>query len=100
MGDDGEHTTLLPTARNHGRQHLTASHFKMYCCIRSKPARLIWLWNFSILFLYFLCYEKTTIMQFSQNAMFPLMFYIMFTPMAGLQTNVKFSRFFAVHTVY
>ena len=92
-----EDTPLLPIVRS-----TTHSSFKSVCCIQSKAARLILLWNFSVLLVYKMFYDINTYFQISITSLFPLSmatiitFIAVLSPVAGLLTDVKFSRFKAV----
>ena len=71
-------------------------------CIQSKAARLILLWNFPMLLAYKIFYDINFCFQVSNNTWLPILlpttfaFIAVFSPVAGLLTDVKFSRVKAV----
>ena len=93
---------LLPVARN--PSHIGTSHkcFKRKCCIKSKAAILILLWNFAILLAYKMLYDINNIMQVGETSLTviilfgPMSVFAIFAPISGLFTDVKFSRYKAV----
>ena len=102
MGDQiSENSTLLPSARN----SLTRKGYsfpKIRCCIESKAARLILLWNFTVLLGYIGIYDMKTIIQVSRSSMIIIALYgvvtviAIFSPIAGLLTDIRFSRYKAI----
>ena len=102
MGDQiSENSTLLPSARN----SLTRKGYsfpKIRCCIESKAACLILLWNFAVLLGYIGVYDMKTIIQVSHSSMIIITFYgvvtviAIFSPIAGLLTDIRFSRYKAI----
>ena len=80
----------------------TSSKAKYQWCIASKAARLILLWNFSVLLVYVFFYGSNAIMQVGHTSYSPVIMIISFSfvavlsPVAGLLTDVKLSRFKAV----
>ena len=103
-----EETPLLPVVRSSTRK-TKHSCFSRPCCIGSKAARLILLWNFAVILSYQMVYNLNTY-QVSVSPWLPLLLTITFTsvavlsPVAGLLTDIKFSRFKTVlytsYTVY
>ena len=103
-----EETPLLPVVRSSTRK-TKHSCFTRPCCIGSKAARLILLWNFAVLLSYQIFYNLNTF-QVSVSPWLPLVLTITFTsvavlsPVAGLLTDIKFSRFktilYTSYTVY
>ena len=93
-----EYTPLLPIMRRSANY----SSPRVVCCIQSKAARLILLWNFSVLLAYKMFFDINTIVQISHDISIPIIVAAAFTfiavlsPVAGLLTDVKFSRFRAV----
>ena len=74
-----ENSTLLHPARN----SLTRKGYsfpKIRCCIESKAARLILLWNFAVLLGSYRIVNVIAI----------------FSPVAGLLTDIRFSRYKAI----
>ena len=95
----GEDTPLLPIVRRSTKY----SSSRRVCCIQSKAARLILLWNFSVLLAYKMFYDISTYIQISQDSRVQYIalstfftFIAVLSPVAGLLTDVKFSRFKAV----
>ena len=68
-------------------------------CIASRPARFILLWNFAVLLAYKMFYDTSAIMQVSESSLGPIVinvvitFVAVFSPLAGVLTDVKFSRY-------
>ena len=96
-----ENSTLLPSARN----SLTRKGYsfpKIRCCIESKAARLILLWNFAVLHGFIGFYDMKTVIQVSHSSLIMITFYglvtviAIFSPIAGLLTDIRFSRYRAV----
>jgi len=89
-------TSLLPVTRDSIRKK--GCFAKSQCCIRSREARLILLWNFAVLFAYRLFYNIDAVMQNVTQSLavialigvFP--FIAVFSPVAGLLTDIRFSR--------
>ncbi|ORU93117.1 MAG: hypothetical protein A6F71_08840 [Cycloclasticus sp. symbiont of Poecilosclerida sp. M] len=88
---------LLPVVVGHQKSCISKR-----VCIQSKAARLILLWNFSVLLAYKTFYDTNTYIQVSQATWLPILLPTTFTfiavlsPVAGLLTDVKFSRVKAV----
>ena len=67
-------------------------------CIGSNPASLILLWNFAVLLPYRLFYNIDAVMQVGHSSILPILlnigytFIAIFSPVAGLLTDIKFSR--------
>ena len=96
-----EDSPLLPMFRaSNSRGEKDCVHSK--CCVTSKAARLILIWNFSVLLIYNLMYSSSDIIQVGHTSTLPIIitvaysFVSVFSPVAGLLTDVKFSRFRAV----
>ena len=94
-----EDTPLLPVVRRNSLYNSS----RRVCCIQSKAARLILLWNFAVLLVYKMFYNINGYLQIKYNiALLPLLmptvitFIAILSPVAGLLTDVKFSRFKAV----
>ena len=93
-----EDTPLLPIVR---RSTKHSSSRRVYC-IQSKAARVILLWNFAVLLAYKLFYDINTYIQVGRYTLLPLSLYVtvnvaaVLSPVAGLLTDVKFSRFKAI----
>ena len=87
-----EQVPLLPVVR----RNLSS---KRVCCVQSKAARLILLWNSAVLLAYKMFYDINTYMQVNHSNVLPILlvtsfiFIGMLSPVAGLLTDVKFSRF-------
>ena len=81
---------LLPVVQRHQRKRIP------YCCIRSKAARLILLWNFAVLLAYEMFYDINIFAFFiSSTVLFyvpPFTLVAVLSPMAGLLTDIRFSR--------
>ena len=90
-----EQDPLLPVVR----RKLSS---KRVCCVQSKAARLILLWNFAVLLAYNMFYDINAYIQVSHYNALPILaptifiFIGVLSPVAGLLTDVKFSRFKAV----
>ena len=90
-----EETTLLPVVRSSTRitKH---SCFTRPCCIGSKAARLILLWNFAVLLAYNMFYNINNFgLQVGYLILVPILpftFIAVLAPMAGLLTDIRFSR--------
>ena len=96
-----ENSTLLPSARN----SLTRKGYsfpKIRCCVESKAARLILLWNFAVLIGYIGFYDMKVAIQISHTFLIMIAFYglvtviAIFSPAAGLLTDIRFSRYKAI----
>ena len=93
-----EDTPLLPIVRRNSQYNSS----RRACCIRSKAARLILLWNFAVLLACTMFYDINAYIQVSHSIVLPILvpscfiFIGMLSPVAGLLTDVKFSRFKAV----
>ena len=95
-----EERALIHSARN----SLTRiySFPKIRCCIESKAARLILLWNFAVLVGYIGFYDMKALVQVSHSSFLIIAFYglvtviAIFSPMAGLLTDIRFSRYKAI----
>ena len=96
-----ENSTLLPSARN-SLTRKGYSFSKIRCCIESKAARLILLWNFAVLFGYIGFYDMKAMIQVNHSSLGIIIFYSFFTvftifsPVAGLLTDIRFSRYKAI----
>ena len=90
---------LLPVVVGH--QRIKKSCIRV-CCMKSKAARLILLWNFSVLLSYKMFYDINTYFQMNHLFWLPILMPIIFTllavlsPVAGFLTDIKFSRIKAV----
>ena len=90
-----EDTPLLPIVRRSAK-HSTS---RRVCCIQSKAARLILLWNFAVLLVYNMFNNINAYIQVSHSTLLLILlptifiFIGMLSPVAGLLTDVKFSRF-------
>ena len=82
--------------------HSTSRKDRHSCCVVSKAARLILLWNFSVLLVYNFFYGFNSYIQVGYLSIAPIIMTVSFSfvtvisPIAGLLTDVKFSRFLAV----
>ena len=82
--------------------HSTSGKAKYSCCVVSKAARLILLWNFSVLLTYNLFYGFNIYIQVPHTSSIPILvaagisFIAVLSPMAGLLTDTMISRFKAV----
>ena len=96
-----EETPLLPVVRSSTRKtkHIC---FTRPCCIGSKAARLILLRNFAVLLAYKMFYDINTYFQVRHLPKLPILlttiftFIAVFSPVAGLLTDIRFSRVKAV----
>ena len=89
-----EDTPLLPMVRRSVKYNSS----RRVCCIQSKAARFILLWNFAVILAYKLLYDMNGYFQTVHADKFLLMptaitFIAVLSPVAGLLTDVKFSRF-------
>ena len=91
-------TPLLPVTRDCTRK----PKWKLTCCVGSKAARLVLLWNFAVLLAYRLLYNSDVVMQVGHTTIalivyaIVLTFIAVFSPVAGLLTDIRFSRYRAV----
>ena len=79
---------LLPVVQKNQRKKIP------YCCIRSKAARLILLWNFAVLLAYQMFYDINSFF-ISSTVLFyapPFTLVAVLSPVAGLLTDIRFSR--------
>ena len=90
-----EETPLLPVVRSSTRKTKN-SCFIRPCCIGSKAARLILLWNFAVLLAYNMFYNINNfglqVGYFILVPILPFTFIAVLAPMAGLLTDIRFSR--------
>jgi len=92
----GESSSLLLTKSN------KFCCTKASCCVKSKAACWILLWNFAVLLAYEGFYNIDAIMQASYSSAIPIAITVsltvitIFSPLAGLLTDIKFSRYRAV----
>ena len=89
-----EEAPLLPDVRSSTRitKH---SCFTRPCCIGSKAARLILLWNFAVLLAYNMFYNINNFGSQVGSILVPILpftFIAVLAPMAGLLTDIRFSR--------
>ena len=94
--DTCEETHLLPVVRSYTKKTKHSNCFTRSCCIRSKAARLILLWNFAVLLAYkmfydinILCFQVGTTILLPA---IPLTIITVLSPVAGLLTDIRFSR--------
>ena len=94
---------MLPVARDSmGKLDCSSCFFKAHCCIGSKAACLVLLWNFAVLLVYRAFYNIDAAMQISYTPGVPIIiiagfsFIAVFSPVAGLLMDIKFSRHKAV----
>ena len=98
-----ENSTLLPSARN-SLTRIGYSFPKIRCCVESKAARWILLWNFAVLVGYIGFYDMKAMIQVSHSSLtrhiiiFNSFFsvFTIFSPIAGLLTDIRFSRYKAI----
>ncbi len=94
MSNFAEEAHLLPVSISASK---SKRHLKMICCIRSKAACLILLWNFAVLLVYVLFNVKGTFEAKSYNRTsfitVGISIIAVFAPMAGLLTDLKYSRY-------
>ena len=96
-----EERALLHSARNSFTRK-GYSFPKIRCCVESKAARLILLWNFAVLLGFIGFYDIKAIIQVSHSSLIIIAFYglvtviAIFSPMAGLLTDIRFSRYKAI----
>ena len=90
-----EEAPLLPVVRSSTRK-TKLSCFTRHCCIGSKAARLILLWNFAVLLAYKMFYD---INNFGLRVGYPILlpilpftFVAVLSPVAGLLTDIRYSR--------
>ncbi len=97
MSDLAEQVSLLPVARN-GQPSSKINCLKRSRCIKSKAARLILLWNFAVLLLYVI-FDINNEFKGESSYKTPLLTAVgvsiiaVFAPMAGLLTDLKYSRY-------
>ena len=91
-----EETPLLPVVRSSTRRtkHICSTR---PCCIGSKAARLILLWNFAVLLAYKMFYNINNYfdLQIGYINLVPILpfnFIAVLSPVAGLLTDIRFSR--------
>ena len=95
-------TPLLPVTRDSTSTPKSWGFFKVTCCIGSKAARLVLLWNFAVILAYRMLYNIDVFMQVNQTSLVLMLLSVMltfiavFSPVAGLLTDIKFSRHRAV----
>ena len=81
---------LLPVVLRHQRKKIP------YCCIQSKAARLILMWNFSVFLAYNMFYNTNVFFLHLNHSFWfpilPLTFIAVLSPVAGLLTDIRFSR--------
>ena len=81
---------LLPVVQRHQRKKVH------YCCIQSKAARLILLWNFAVLLAYNMFYNINFLTLYIDYwillPIVPFTFVTVLSPVAGLLTDIRFSR--------
>ena len=81
---------LLPVVQRHQRKKIP------YCCVQSKAARLILLWNFSVLLAYNMFYNINIFGLYIGYLILlplpPFTFIAVLSPVAGLLTDIRFSR--------
>ena len=93
---------LLPVVVGHQRIKKLCINSNRVCCMKSKAARLILLWNFSVLLSYKMFYDINTYFQMNHLFWLPILMPIVITllavlsPVAGFLTDIKFSRIKAV----
>lgn len=96
---ENENSCLVPVTQSASKRKL---HSCNASCIQSRPARWILLWNFSVLLTYKVLYRMETTTEVSSSSIAPLianisfMIIAIFSPVAGLLTDVKLSRHKAV----
>ena len=84
-----ENGPLLPVVKRRQRKKL------INCCIQSKAARLILLWNFSVYLAYNMFYNNIFGFNFGYSILLPILpftFITVLSPVAGLLTDVRLSR--------
>ena len=86
---------LLPVVKSSTRK-TKHSCFTRPCCIGSKAARLILLWNFAVLLAYKMFYDINNFgLQVGYPNLLPILqftFIAVLSPVAGLLTDIRFSR--------
>ena len=96
-----ENSTLLPSGRN-SLARIGYSFPKIRCCVESKAALLILLWNFAVLVGYIGFYNMKAMIQVNHSSLVIIIFnsyftvFTIFSPMAGLLTDIRFSRYKAI----
>ena len=90
-----EEAPLLPVVKSSTRK-AKHSFFTRPCCIGSKAARLILLWNFAVLLAYKMFYDINNFgLQVGYPNLLPILqftFIAVLSPVAGLLTDIRFSR--------
>ena len=95
-------TPLLPVQRNVSSVAATRHNIRHRCCITSKPACFILLWNFAVLLIYKALYDTAAYMKVNRalaiTAEFAaaIILISIISIFAGVVTDVKFSRYKAV----
>ena len=96
-----ENSTLLHSGRN-SVTRIGYSFPKIRCCVESKAALLILLWNFAVLVGYIGFYDMKAMIQVSHSSLIIITFnsfltvFTIFSPVAGLLTDIRFSRYKAI----
>ena len=94
-----ENSPLLPLWRDNNTERSGLQCFKTKCCIRSRPALLILLWNFIVLLAYKELYNINVAVQvrvsYVSYIYIPIAFsfFAVLAPVAGLLMDIKFSRY-------
>ena len=97
-----EKLPLLFVSSRRSSLRVCGSRWMTNVCIRSKAARLILLWNASILLGYKLLFDINTFMQVSHSTIIPIVVTLLLSmvavvsPLAGILTDTKCSRHKAV----
>ena len=90
-----EEAPLLPVVRSSTRK-TKLSCFTRHCCIGSKAARLILLWNFAVLLAYNMFYDINNFgLRVGYSILLPILpftFIAVLSPVAGLLTDIRYSR--------
>ena len=85
-----ENGPLLPVVQRNQRKNIP------YCCIQSKAARLILLWNFAVILAYNMFYNINFFgFYIGYSILLPILpftFITVLSPVAGLLTDIRFSR--------
>ena len=94
----GTNSPLLPVTGDSTRNPKW-KFFRVTCCVKSKAARLVLLWNFAVLLAYRMLYNIDMVMQVRLTSLhfitftIALTFIAVFSPVAGLLTDIRFSRY-------
>lgn len=94
-----ENRPLLPVSVSVQSPHILHVSCFRSCCIRSKPAVLILVWNFAIVLGYIGLYDNGTIIQISGSYSAPIIINITFSiavlisPLAGFLADAKLGRY-------